>query len=140
MVANYGVCMDKNWTSSFTDGVIFNLLVHHYHPMLLCKNTITMNPTTAKDVFVNFKNIQVASMMLGRIPLMMSTNHRSDVGTYADVVAQGLDAKTVITFLAHLYARLMDCKEEIRATLMIQKFWRSCLLKKKIQNESKRYY
>ncbi|CAM9092397.1 unnamed protein product, partial [Ascophyllum nodosum] len=92
----------NDFTTSFADGRALCLLVHYYHPWMLPLNVIRR--TTAHLPKTGGEQSEM-----------------EDWSVYLDA------SKTVVTVLAHLWARLLESSAEIRSAILLQRSYRSYL-------------
>ena len=147
--AGYGVPV-TDFVRSFADGRALCVMVHYYHPALLklgeIKPTSALLPregggfsedslwsmpidtskvtedeytTALKNERANFTLVRQRLSELGGVPLMVPASSNGDKWCTENPPEE----KSMVTFLAHTAARLMESSKQIRAALRIQRAW-----------------
>ncbi|XP_053718819.1 abnormal spindle-like microcephaly-associated protein isoform X2 [Synchiropus splendidus] len=149
----------ENFSVAFSDGRVLCLLIHHYHPCLIPRASVGLRTTQTVDrpsrgcvaldcssdtdsfsdnltdtdpqntEFTellenekkNFRLVNSAVKFLGGIPAMIQLSDMSNTIP---------NEKVVMSYVTFLCVRLLDLRNETRAALRIQAFWRSHCLKK----------
>ncbi|KAM8883350.1 abnormal spindle-like microcephaly-associated protein isoform 2-T2 [Synchiropus picturatus] len=149
----------ENFSVAFSDGRVLCLLIHHYHPCLIPRASVGLRTTQTVDrpsrgcvaldcssdtdsfsdnltdtdpqntEFTellenekkNFRLVNSAVKFLGGIPAMIQLSDMSNTIP---------NEKVVMSYVTFLCVRLLDLRNETRAALRIQAFWRSHCLKR----------
>ena len=148
---HYGVRV-CNFTSSFSDGAMFCIIIHHYIPELLplasvyrprrmqSHDELVGDSETVVDDLVhlatpapdavdaesekrNFRHLHECLTQIGGVPQILRHN---------EMVESIPDNKTVMCFVAHLFARIVECAHEYKAASSIQKAWRRLLTSRRL--------
>ena len=138
--AEFGVRVD-NLTTDFADGVVVCLLLHFYLPHLVrlteirrtSRTTSFMNASKGSDDIIRRNerwNSEFASKklyMLGGIGRMIPITDSSNLP----------DPKAMLLCLVYIFSRILSCSNELRASLVIQRFVRErqrvALMKRKME-------
>ena len=123
----------SNFTTSLEDGKLLCYLVHHYHPGVLpieeierkfSEHVLQRRFFDAANNKHNFSLLKAAMCELGGCPPMPSS--------------ECLEEKSMIITLSYIFSRLVESRNQVRASVVIQnairRYWRSKLSDDKIRS------
>jgi abnormal spindle-like microcephaly-associated protein len=124
--SGYGSRRVTDWTTSFADGKVVCLLMHFYHPTLLPFARI--RPTTC-EVSLRPSDTDRPLLLNERANCILANKCMSELGGIPQMIplcdtSSPPEAKSMQLCLTILCSRLMESSLEVRASVMIQNFYR----------------